>query len=176
MEVRIGKKTIELVQGDLTELAVDAIVNAANAQLILGAGVAGAIRTKGGPSIQKECDAIGGTTVGQAAITGAGNLKARHVIHAVGPRMGEGNEDEKLRRATWNSLLRATENSLKSIAFPAISTGIFGFPKDRCAAIMLESAREFLEQQTTSVEKVIFCLWSAEDLKIFEETLSQLGP
>jgi len=111
--------------------------------------------------------------VGQAVITGAGTLKARHVIHAVGPRMGEGNEDEKLRRATWNSLLRATEHCLRSIAFPAISTGIFGFPKDRCATIMLKAARQFLEQPTTSVEKVIFCLWSAEDLKIFEETLSQ---
>jgi len=173
MEARIGDRIIQLVQGDLTELAVDAIVNAANAQLVLGAGVAGAIRTKGGPSIQEECDAIGGTTVGQAVITGAGNLKARHVIHAVGPRMGEGNEDEKLRLATWNSLLRATENGLTSIAFPAISTGIFGFPKDRCAAIMLRAARQFLEQQSTSVAKVIFCLWSAEDLKIFEETLSQ---
>jgi len=173
MEARIGDRIIQLVQGDLTELAVDAIVNAANAQLVLGAGVAGAIRTKGGPSIQEECDAIGGTTVGQAVITGAGNLKARHVIHAVGPRMGEGNEDEKLRLATWNSLLRATENGLTSIAFPAISTGIFGFPKDRCAAIMLGAARQFLEQQSTSVAKVIFCLWSAEDLKIFEETLSQ---
>jgi len=173
MEARIGDRIIQLVQGDLTELAVDAIVNAANAQLVLGAGVAGAIRTKGGPSIREECDAIGGTTVGQAVITGAGNLKARHVIHAVGPRMGEGNEDEKLRLATWNSLLRATENGLTSIAFPAISTGIFGFPKDRCAAIMLRAARQFLEQQSTSVAKVIFCLWSAEDLKIFEETLSQ---
>lgn len=174
MEARIGDRIIQLVQGDLTELAVDAIVNAANAQLVLGAGVAGAIRTKGGPSIQEECDAIGGTTVGQALITGAGNLKARHVIHAVGPRMGEGNEDEKLRLATWNSLLRATENGLTSIAFPAISTGIFGFPKDRCAAIMLGAARQFLEQQSTSVAKVIFCLWSAEDMKIFEETLSQV--
>jgi O-acetyl-ADP-ribose deacetylase len=174
MEARIGDRIIQLVQGDLTELAVDAIVNAANAQLVLGAGVAGAIRTKGGPGIQKECDAIGGTTVGQAVITGAGKLKARHVIHAVGPRMGEGNEDEKLRLATWNSLLRATENGLTSIAFPAISTGIFGFPKDRCAAIMLGAARQFLEQQSTSVAKVIFCLWSAEDMKIFEETLSQV--
>jgi len=174
MEARIGDRIIQLVQGDLTELAVDAIVNAANAQLVLGAGVAGAIRTKGGPSIQEECDAIGGTTVGQAVITGAGNLKARHVIHAVGPRIGEGNEDEKLRLATWNSLLRATENGLTSIAFPAISTGIFGFPKDRCAAIMLGAARQFLEQQSTSVAKVIFCLWSAEDMKIFEETLSQV--
>jgi O-acetyl-ADP-ribose deacetylase (regulator of RNase III) len=171
MEAIIGDKAIELVQGDLTELAVDAIVNAANAQLVLGAGVAGAIRTKGGPSIQEECDRIGGTTVGQAVATGAGNLKARYVIHAVGPRMGEGDEDEKLRQATWNSLLRATEKGLRSIAFPAISTGIFGFPKDRCATIMFSAARQFLQQQPTTLQKVIFCLWSAEDLAIFGRTL-----
>jgi O-acetyl-ADP-ribose deacetylase (regulator of RNase III) len=171
MEAIIGDKAIELVQGDLTELAVDAIVNAANAQLVLGAGVAGAIRTKGGPSIQEECDRIGGTTVGQAVATGAGNLKARYVIHAVGPRMGEGDEDEKLRQATWNSLLRATEKGLRSIAFPAISTGIFGFPKDRCAAVMIAAARQFLQQQPTTLQKVIFCLWSAEDLAIFGRTL-----
>jgi O-acetyl-ADP-ribose deacetylase len=169
----IGERTIELKQGDLTELAVDAIVNAANAQLILGAGVAGAIRTKGGTSIQEECDHIGAIPVGQAAVTGAGNLQARYVIHAVGPRMGEGNEDEKLRQATWNSLLRATEKGLKSIAFPAISTGIFGFPKDRCAAIMITAVRRFLKEQPASLEKVIFCLWSAEDLAVFERALEE---
>jgi O-acetyl-ADP-ribose deacetylase len=173
MKATLGDKTIELVQGDLTELDVDAIVNAANAQLILGAGVAGAIRVKGGPRIQEECDRIGGTSVGEAVITGAGNLKARHVVHAVGPRMGEGNEDEKLRRATWNSLLRASEQGLASVAFPAISTGIFGFPKDRCAAIMIATVREFLQQQSTTLRKVIFCLWSAEDLAIFSRALER---
>jgi O-acetyl-ADP-ribose deacetylase (regulator of RNase III) len=176
MEVTIGDKTIELLQGDLTELAVDAIVNAANAQLVLGAGVAGAIRTKGGPAIQDECDHIGGTTVGQAVITGAGRLKARYVIHAVGPRMGEGGEDEKLRQATWNSLLRATEKQLGSVAFPAVSTGIFGFPKDRCAAIMLAAVRTFLAQELTTLRRVVFCLWSAEDLMVFEKELSRFSP
>jgi len=176
MEVTIGDKTIELLQGDLTELAVDAIVNAANAQLVLGAGVAGAIRTKGGPAIQDECDQIGGTTVGQAVITGAGRLKARYVIHAVGPRMGEGGEDEKLRQATWNSLLRATEKQLGSVAFPAVSTGIFGFPKDRCAAIMLAAVRTFLAQELTTLRRVVFCLWSAEDLMVFEKELSRFSP
>jgi O-acetyl-ADP-ribose deacetylase len=171
MQATIGDKAIELIQGDLTELAVDALVNAANAQLILGAGVAGAIRTKGGPAIQEECDRIGGTTVGQAVVTGAGNLKARCVIHAVGPRMGEGDEDEKLRRATWNSLLRATEKGLSSIAFPAISTGIFGFPKERCAAIMIATVREFLQRQATTLQKVVFCLWSSQDLAIFARAL-----
>jgi O-acetyl-ADP-ribose deacetylase (regulator of RNase III) len=176
MERQVNGKVIRLIQGDLTELSVDAIVNAANAQLILGGGVAGAIRTKGGPSIQEECDRVGGTTVGQAVLTNAGKLKARHVIHAVGPRMGEGNEDEKLRQATLNSLRRATENGLRSIAFPAISTGIFGFPKDRCAAIMLQTARDFLRDQNSSLTEVIFCLWSKDDLELFTQTLESLLP
>jgi O-acetyl-ADP-ribose deacetylase len=104
MQIRVGHTTLELVQGDIADGTEDAIVNAANAQLILGGGVAGAIRRKGGPSIQQECDRIGGTHVGGAVITGGGKLKARHVIHAVGPRMGEGEEDTKLRDATLNSL------------------------------------------------------------------------
>lgn len=174
MERNINGKKIKLIQGDLTELEVDAIVNAANSQLVLGGGVAGAIRTKGGPSIQEECNRIGGTTVGGAVITGAGNLKAGHVIHAVGPRYGEGNEDDKLRQATVNSLKRATENNLKSIAFPAVSTGIFGFPKDRCAQIMLKASADFLEKEKTSIEEVIFCLWSKEDLTVFSETLRSI--
>ncbi len=171
MERLVNGKKIKLIQGDLTELDVDAIVNAANAQLVLGGGVAGAIRTKGGPAIQEECNRIGGTVVGGAAITTGGNLKARHVIHAVGPRYGEGDEDGKLRRATLNSLERATENGLRSIAFPAVSTGIFGFPKDRCARIMLSAAREFLAGRKTTLDEIMFCLWSKADLDIFEKTL-----
>ena len=99
MKISVAKnRVIELCQGDITEMETQAIVNAANASLILGGGVAGAIRRKGGPSIQEECNKIGGTFVGGAVITGGGNLKAKYVIHAVGPRMGEGNEDEKLRQ------------------------------------------------------------------------------
>jgi O-acetyl-ADP-ribose deacetylase len=176
MEKSIRGKTIRLVQGDLTKLAVDAIVNAANAELVLGGGVAGAIRTKGGPAIQEECRRIGGTVVGGAVITGGGNLKARYVIHAVGPRQGEGDEDAKLRGATWNSLLRATEKGLRTVAFPAVSTGIFGFPKERCAQVMLKTAGEFLRLETTSLEEVLFCLWSSEDLVIFEAVLKSLFP
>jgi O-acetyl-ADP-ribose deacetylase len=168
-----GRKLI-LVQGDLTELQVDAIVNAANTQLILGGGVAGAIRSKGGPGIQEECNGIGGTVVGQAVVTGGGNLKARYVIHAVGPRYGEGNEDEKLRQATLNSLRRAAEIGLESLAFPAVSTGIFGFPKDRCAQIMLATTRDFLKTEPSGLRAVWFCLWSAEDFKIFQDTLQSL--
>ena len=174
MERMVDGRKISLVQGDLTELEVDAIVNAANAMLQLGGGVAGAIRTKGGPTIQQECDRIGGTYVGGAVITGGGNLKASYVIHAVGPRYGEGNEDEKLRQATLNSLKRASEKGLRSIAFPAISTGIFGFPKDRCAGIMLKTVSDFLRETQTSLSEVLFCLWSREDLELFEKTLEKL--
>jgi len=166
----IGKCELRLIQGDLTGLAVDAIVNAANAALILGGGVAGAIREKGGPAIQKECDQLGGTFVGGAVLTGAGNLPARYVIHAVGPRMGEGDEDLKLRNATWNSLRLAKEKNLRSIAFPAVSTGIFAFPVKRCAEIMLDTTCEFLLTYQVPKE-VIFCLWGIENFQIFKQIL-----
>ena len=171
MKINIENRVLELLEGDITEMETDAIVNAANAQLVLGGGVAGAIRKKGGPSIQQECNKIGGTFVGGAVITTGGNLKAKYVIHAVGPRMGEGNEDEKLKNATLNSLKVAEENQLKSIAFPAISTGIFGFPIQRCAKIMLKTTIDYLKAQTT-LEKVSFCLFGQESYKVFENQLN----
>jgi O-acetyl-ADP-ribose deacetylase (regulator of RNase III) len=174
MELTISGKRLVLLQGDITEMETDAIVNAANKDLVLGAGVAGAIRRKGGPIIQEECNLIGGAPVGGAAITTGGNLKAHYVIHAVGPRMGEGDEDRKLEEATRNSLGIARERGLRSIAFPAISTGIFGFPKERCARIMLAASLETLNRGDTSLEQVIFCLWDKETLRIFEETAREL--
>lgn len=173
MKKTINKSIIELVEGDITEMDTDAIVNAANAALQLGAGVAGAIRRKGGPKIQEECDKIGGTFVGGAVITTGGNLKARYVIHAVGPQMGEGNEAEKLKNATLNSLKVAEQNKLTSIAFPAISAGIFGFPLDRCAQIMLSAASSLLKKQTP-IEKVVFCLFGKESFDTFRAELEQL--
>jgi O-acetyl-ADP-ribose deacetylase (regulator of RNase III) len=173
MEKKVGQAILEVGQCDITEMDTDAIVNAANARLILGAGVAGAIKTKGGPKIQEECDAIGGTFVGGAVITTGGNLKAKHVIHAVGPRMGEGNEDEKLKNATLNSLKIAEENHLTSITFPAISTGIFGFPKERCAELMLQTVIDYLEGDT-GLKRVVFCLHGASSFDIFSETLERL--
>ncbi len=172
MKTMIALTQVELIQGDITEMETDAIVNAANAQLILGGGVAGAIRSKGGPSIQDECNRIGGTFLGGAVITGAGQLKARYVIHAVGPRMGEGNEDAKLRNATLNSLKLADENALTSLAFPAISTGIFGYPLDRCAAIMLASTRDYL-QQNTQLQRVVFCLYDTRAYEAFACVLKE---
>ena len=173
MEVKINRTFIELVKGDITELATDAIVNAANTALQLGGGVAGAIRRKGGPKIQEECNKIGGTHVGGAVITTGGNLKARYVIHAVGPVHGEEHEDEKLKDATLNSLKLADKHDLRRIAFPAISTGVFGFPKDRCAMIMLSTTIAYLEGPT-KLQRVVFCLYDEHTFKIFEDTLRVL--
>ena len=164
-----------MLDGDITEMETDAIVNAANAQLVLGGGVAGAIRRKGGPQIQAECNAIGGTFVGGAVITTGGELRAKHVIHAVGPRMGEGNEDEKLKNATLNSLKVADENSLRSISFPAISSGIFGFPIERCAKIMIETTINYLKG-STGIERVVFCLFGRDSYEVFADRLQQEIP
>jgi O-acetyl-ADP-ribose deacetylase (regulator of RNase III) len=172
MKKTINKSIIKLVEGNITEMESDAIVNAANAALQLGGGVAGAIRRKGGPKIQEECYKIGGTFVGGAVITTGGNLKARYVIHAVGPRMGEGNEDEKLKNATLNSLRVAEENKLKTVAFPAISTGIFGFPLDRCAQIMLSTTIDYLKGKT-NIKQVVFCLFGKGSLETFLKELEK---
>ncbi|MFX1402524.1 MAG: macro domain-containing protein [Promethearchaeota archaeon] len=170
-ELKVKNSEIKLVQGDITEMDTDVIVNAANSQLILGGGVAGAIRKKGGPKIQEECDKIGSTYVGGAVMTTGGNLKAKYVIHAVGPRMGEGNEDEKLKNATLNSLKLMDENNLKTIAFPAISTGIFGFPIERCAKIMISTSKEYLNTEKTQIKEVVFCLYTSSDYAVFEKEL-----
>ena len=164
---------IGLRQGDLTEADVDAIVNAANNDLMLGGGVAGAIRVKGGPAIQQECDQIGTIALGEAAITGAGKLRAQHVIHAASMRLGEPTSEANLRAATRNSLMRANENSLKTIAFPAIGTGIAGFPIERCAQVMLEEVRAHFGSPTT-LERVEFVLFDRRSLEVFERTLAEM--
>ena len=173
MKIKINNTILELIQGDITDQTTDAIVNAANASLQLGSGVAGAIRRSGGPAIQEECNRIGGTHVGGAVITTGGNLPIKHVIHAVGPIHGDDHEDEKLKDATLNSLKLADKNRLMSIAFPAISTGIFGFPKDRCAIIMLSTTIAYLDG-LTGLEKVIYCLYDKKTLELFEDILKSL--
>jgi O-acetyl-ADP-ribose deacetylase (regulator of RNase III) len=173
MKVKINKAVMKLTQGDITDQTTDAIVNAANVALQMGGGVAGAIRRRGGPKIQEECNRIGGTHVGGAVITTGGNLAAKYVIHAVGPRHGEEHEDAKLKDATLNSLILAEQKGLRSIAFPAISTGVFGFPKDRCATIMLSTTIAYLEGPT-KLEKVVYCLYGKKTLEIFEHTLQSL--
>ena len=164
---------IEIQQGDLTEMNTDAIVNAANNDLQLGGGVAGAIRRKGGPRIQAECNEIGTIPVGGAAITSGGDLKARHVIHAASMELGGRTSAQDLRSSTAHSLRIAAQNGLKTIAFPAVGTGIAAFPVRECAEIMLREAAKHLEGPT-SVEKIYFVLFDRDAMKTFEEVFSEL--
>jgi O-acetyl-ADP-ribose deacetylase (regulator of RNase III) len=165
---------IVLLQGDLTEMDVDAIVNAANNDLQLGGGVAGAIRRKGGDSIQRECDAIGSIPVGGAAITGGGKLRARHVIHAASMQLGGATTARALRSSTAHALQIAAERGLRTIAFPAVGTGIAGFPIPECAQIMLREVAEHLKKPT-SLETVYFVLFDAQALAEFDKALAQMS-
>jgi O-acetyl-ADP-ribose deacetylase (regulator of RNase III) len=176
IERTIGSAVLRLVSADLTERDVDAIVNAANSRLQHGGGVAGAIVRKGGQVIQEESDAIGFVPVGSAAMTSAGKLKARQVIHAVGPRMGEGDEDNKLKRAITSVLRLASEKRLQSISMPAISAGIFGFPKDRCARILVGETAAFLSGAAgTSLQLVEFCITDIEAYDRFREEIERIA-
>ncbi|MEJ2009684.1 MAG: macro domain-containing protein [Acidobacteriota bacterium] len=164
---------IYFMKGDITNMEVDAIVNAANNELKLGAGVAGAIRRKGGPRIQEECDRIGTIRLGEAAVTTAGNLMAYYVVHAASMQLGGKTTAETLRSSTRSSLLRAEEKGFKTIAFPAIGTGIAGFPMEECAEIMISELLEHLKWRT-SLEKIYFVLFDDAALKTFEETYKRL--
>lgn len=144
-EALFNATRVRIIRGDLTEAPVDAIVSAANSHLQHGGGVAGAIVRKGGRIIQEESNRIGFVPVGDCALTSGGSLHAKYVIHTVGPRWGEGDEEAKLRSAVLNTLKLAENRAFSSIAMPAISAGIFGFPKDRCARIMIEEIAGFAD-------------------------------
>ncbi|HKW57331.1 MAG TPA: macro domain-containing protein [Candidatus Acidoferrum sp.] len=167
MSEALAEKII-IAKGDLTEMDVDAIVNAANNDLKLGGGVAGAIRRKGGDEIQRECDAIGSIPLGYAAITSAGRLKARHVIHAASMSFGGATTAATLRHSVEHSLRIAAERGLKTIAFPAIGTGIAGFPLEECAAIMLDEAARHLKTET-SIQKIYFVLFDNAACEVFQQ-------
>lgn len=169
------KDRIEILQGDLTEMDTDAIVNAANNELQLGGGVAGAIRRKGGPQIQAECDQIGPVPVGGAAITSGGSLKARYVIHAASMQLGGATSAQSLRSSTAHALRIAAQNGLKTIAFPAVGTGIAGFPLRECAEIMLRETAKHFEGPST-LEKVYFVLFDQEALATFNSARAELQP
>jgi O-acetyl-ADP-ribose deacetylase (regulator of RNase III) len=172
-EWTVNGRKLKIVEGNIVALNVEAVVNAANKSLILGGGVAGAIRNFGGPSIQEECNAIGPVEVGEAVLTGAGNLNADYVIHAVGPVYGEGDEDIKLANATLNSLKIAQKKNIKSIAFPAISTGIFHFPIKRCAEIMIKVTMDFLKENEIPQE-IVLCLYGERAFTIFQGTFDRI--
>jgi O-acetyl-ADP-ribose deacetylase len=168
MSWQAGGLTIEILQGDLTQQDVDAIVNAANNDLELGGGVAGAIARAGGPQIQAECRAIGPIRVGDAAITGGGALKARFVIHAASMRLGGRTNAESLRGSTRRSLDIANQRELRSIAFPAVGTGIARFPMEECARIMLEEVATH-GRNPTAIREVRFVLYGADAEGAFRE-------
>jgi len=164
---------VTLQRGDITQQDVDAIVNAANSSLLGGGGVDGAIHRAGGPAILKACQAIrarqGGCKTGEAVITPGGNLKARHVIHTVGPvwNGGQKNEPELLQSCYCNSLRLAVENGLKSVAFPCISTGIFGYPPDLAAPLVVQTVRQWAAENPGLTE-VRFVVFAAQDFELYQ--------
>ena len=158
---------IVLEEGDITEAAVDAIVNAANCELQLGSGVAGAIRERGGPSIQQECDALGPIPLGEAVVTGAGDLPARYVIHAAGMRLGGEAGEDSVRNCARRSLEVASEQGCRSVAMPAIGAGVGGLSPRRCAEILLEEARACSEAGG-SLEEIRFVLFGEPTFRVFE--------
>jgi len=176
MQTKVGKTKLSLIRGDITQQETEAIVNAANTTLLGGGGVDGAIHRAGGSSILEECKEIrakqGGCPTGEAVITRGGELKAKYVIHTVGPIWsgGKRNENALLRNAYKNSLTLAKNKGIRSLSFPSISTGAYGFPTERAAHIALSAVRDFLKEYT--FEEVRFVLFSERDLKTYEAAWS----
>lgn len=176
MEQTRGKTKIRVIQGDITNQETDAIVNAANSSLLGGGGVDGAIHRRGGPRILEECKKIratewpNGLPTGKAVITTGGNLRAKHVIHTVGPVWSHGKrgEPDLLAEAYRNSLQLAVSRELRSISFPSISTGAYGYPIEEASRVALKTTKEFLEKNDT-LEQVVFVLFSQHDLQVYEE-------
>ncbi|MFN3531674.1 MAG: O-acetyl-ADP-ribose deacetylase [Candidatus Brocadia sp.] len=175
MEININKSVLELVEGDITEQETDAIVNAANTSLLGGGGVDGAIHRAGGPKILEECKNLGGCPTGEARITTGGNLKARYVIHTVGPVYHDGkrHEEELLANAYKNSLILASQYKLKSVAFPSISTGAYGYPMNEAAMIALKTVIDYLKTHT-DIRLVRFVLFSSKAYQVYEKALQEL--
>jgi O-acetyl-ADP-ribose deacetylase (regulator of RNase III) len=176
MEMQIGKSKLMIVEGDITKEETDAIVNAANSGLRGGGGVDGAIHRAGGPAIMEECRKIGYCPTGQAVITTGGNLKARHVIHTVGPVYsgGKRNEAGLLKSAYLESLKLASQKGLKSVSFPAISAGAYGYPLNEAARIALKTAVDYLKEQP-EIELVRFVLFGKSTYDVFAEELQKLS-
>jgi O-acetyl-ADP-ribose deacetylase (regulator of RNase III) len=180
-EFEVGKATVRLVRGDITEMETDAIVNAANSSLMGGGGVDGAIHRKGGPKMLEECKKIRasewsqGLPTGKVVITSAGNLKARHVIHTVGPvwRGGNRGEPELLAQAYRNSLRLAVFKGLKTVAFPSISTGAYGYPVEDACRVALEAVKEFLEKED-SLDEVVFVLFSESAFEVYADKAEEV--
>ncbi|MGA1846484.1 macro domain-containing protein [Deferribacter abyssi] len=175
MERKLNEVLLIIKQGDITKEKVDAIVNAANTALKMGGGVAGAIRKAGGEEIQVECDNIGYCPLGDAVVTSGGKLYARYVVHTVGPRYGIDIEPEKnLYNAVYNSLKKGDGKGVSSIALPAISTGIFGYPLDEAAEIILKAIKDFCEKDAKNIRLIVLCLFSDRDLNVFKAKCKEI--
>ena len=175
MDFEEVKQRIDVRQGDITDVEADAIVNEANTDLILGAGVSGAVGRKGGAVIQEECDKLGSAPIGAAVATSAGELKARYVIHAVSGEIGHFATEKNIARATRSALRKAEELRLHTVALPAVGTGVAAFPADRCARLMLDAAARHLAR-TRSLERVTFVVTTEEDLAAFRAAFEELAP
>jgi len=181
MDFKVGNATLSLIQGDIMDVEADAVVNAANSTLLGGGGVDGAIHGKGGPKILEECKRIratewpDGLPTGNAVITSGGNLKAKHVIHTVGPiwRGGVYEEPKLLRKAYWNSLKLAAFNQLRSVAFPSISTGAYRYPKQEASQVAITAVKDYLEKED-KIDRVTFVLFSQSDFDIYSKTALEL--
>jgi O-acetyl-ADP-ribose deacetylase (regulator of RNase III) len=175
MKVKIGDSALELVEGDITQQDTDAIVNAANSGLRGGGGVDGAIHRAGGPSIMEACRRIGGCPTGQARITGAGNLKSRYVIHAVGPvyRDGKHREPELLAGAYESSLELASQKEIQTLSFPSISTGAYGYPLEAAARVAIGTVRGYLRNHP-EIKMVRFVLFGREPYRVYNNVLEEL--
>jgi O-acetyl-ADP-ribose deacetylase (regulator of RNase III) len=176
MRKQVGGVALEVIQGDITACAVDAIVNAANNHLWMGAGVAGAIKRKGGPQIEAEAVRQGPIPVGEAVVTGAGALPARYVIHAAAMGQDLVTNADLIRQATVNSLKRATELGIESLALPALGTGVGGFPVDEAAGLMVEAVHGYLQEHPQSpLKRVVFVLFTPDALQAFERALAAVA-
>jgi O-acetyl-ADP-ribose deacetylase (regulator of RNase III) len=172
-EIKVGQGVIRLTTGFIIDLNVEAIVYYARPDLALGSGFGAAIATKGGPKVQEELKKTGGINTAEAVITSGGNLKAKYIIHAVGPRFQEENLEEKLRLTILNALRRAEENKIQSMAFPAMGAGFYGVPLEVCARVTLEVVKKYMEE-SKSLREVIFCLRDSREYKPFQEQMRKM--
>ena len=169
-ELKIKDSVMRLLKGDITDLDIEAFVFYAQPNLVLGSGYGGAIAARGGPKIQEELKPLGGISTGEAVVSSAGNMKARYIIHAVGPRFQEENTEEKLRKTVLSALQRAEEKQIQRLAFPAMGAGFYGVPLDLCSRVTLGTVKEFLEKSQT-IKEVVFCLRDSREYKAFLDRL-----
>jgi len=173
-EWRVNQTVLRILKDDITILDIDAFVFYARPDLVLGSGFGGAIATRGGPKIQEELKKIGSVEPTEAAVSSGGNLKARYIIHAAGPRFQEENLEDKLRATVRSVLRRAEENKVQRLAFPAMGVGFYGVPLETCARITLGTVKEYLKNET-SLKEVVFCLSDSREVRAFEEQMKDLA-